>query len=135
MLQLQAAPSDAVQVSVRGSFDDELCTNVSTVAIEEGGCDDDDDNSSECMGFGSGPYYAQRSCGDSRTIVIDATFGQAPYFMIEYYEDVDCKKLASSEAYLADGECHYFTMGSVRVWTAEDKSLAAVLQGNCESGD
>ncbi|KAE8910019.1 hypothetical protein PF005_g26662 [Phytophthora fragariae] len=134
VLQLRTAPSDATsdQVSIYASYDDSLCTNVSTVKIHEGGCDETEP--SGCTG--NNVYYGQGSCSDSRASFLDATFGEAPYFMVEYYEDIKCDKLVSSEVYLADGECLFCSTGSLRVWTAQDKSLAAVLlAGSCDSAE
>ncbi|KAL4094915.1 hypothetical protein PRIC1_010566 [Phytophthora ramorum] len=56
--------------------------------------------------------------------------------MIEYYSDTNCDKLEKSEVYRADGQCHFFTFGVMKMWVAEDASMAAVLSSRyCESDD
>lgn len=38
--------------------------------------------------------------------------------------------------YLADSKCHYFTLGVMQIWTAEDKSMAALtVNSACDKID
>ncbi|GMF24829.1 unnamed protein product [Phytophthora lilii] len=113
------------------------CTDASTAMIEEGGCDES--SVMECTSFlvGAGmTYYGQGSCSESREAYLKTTFGHSALFMVEYYEDMNCNKLAKSEVYVADGGCHYFTLGVMQIWTAADKSMAALtVNSRCDSID
>jgi hypothetical protein len=124
-------------VSVYTGHDDSLCEKPSTVSIDEGGCAETDLFNCTAYAVGAGlTYYGQRVCSDSREAYLVSTFGDTPLFMEQHYEDGSCTKLKSTTAYLADGECHYFTLGAMKIWLAGDNSMAALtVAGSCDSDD
>ncbi|KAE8962028.1 hypothetical protein PR001_g29058 [Phytophthora rubi] len=123
------------RVKVFTGHDGSECSNASSVVIQEGGCDE----TLQCTPFtvGAGTtYYGQGVCSDSRDAYLQSTFGDAGLFVVEYYEDAYCNKLYRSDVYLADSGCHYFTLGVMQIWTAEDKSMAALtVNSACDEID
>ncbi|KAG7386048.1 hypothetical protein PHYPSEUDO_000716 [Phytophthora pseudosyringae] len=126
----------SASVSVYTGHDDSTCEKPSTVSITEGGCDEMDLLTCTPYNGGASTYYGQKSCSETRDGYLESRFGNAPLFMVESYSDIDCNTLKETNVYLADGACHYFTLGSMKIWTAEDKSMAALtVSGSCESDD
>ncbi|KAI9980981.1 hypothetical protein PInf_010331 [Phytophthora infestans] len=128
--------TSAGMVSVRIGNDDPSCEKPSTATIQEGGCTD----RFACTaydhvgGWSNVTYYGLGTCSSSRETFLRSTFADSPVFMIEHYEDSNCNKLTSSEVYRADGECHYFTLGVMKIWVSGDKKKAALLTSSyCES--
>ncbi|POM80203.1 hypothetical protein PHPALM_1992 [Phytophthora palmivora] len=123
---------DESKVSVFTGHDDPSCNEPSTATIREGGCGDTD--LFECTQMGT--YYGQCTCSSSRDDYLQSAFKNSGVFMIEYYNDVNCNKLVSTYVYRADGKCHYFTFGVMKIRVAQDNSMAALLAStNCESKD
>ncbi|OWZ12330.1 hypothetical protein PHMEG_00014527 [Phytophthora megakarya] len=126
------------KVSVSIGNDDSSCEKPSTARIREGGCSDGDMFGCTAYervgGWSNVTYYGLGSCSHSREDYLKSAFKNSEIFMIEHYQDVKCSKLESTEVYRADGECHFFTLGVMKIWVAQDKSMAALLtSSHCEN--
>ncbi|KAL4151032.1 hypothetical protein PRNP1_010418 [Phytophthora ramorum] len=135
-----ASGSFSSKVSVYTGYDNPLCEEPSTARIEVGGCNETDQF--ECVdyngvgGWGNVTYYGRGKCSNSRQGYLTSAFAGSPVFMVETYEDPNCQNLKMTEVYKADGRCHYFTLGVMKVWVSEDNSKAALLTASsCGSND
>ncbi|KAL4168856.1 hypothetical protein KRP22_012246 [Phytophthora ramorum] len=133
-MRMWASKDKSLAAVLGGSCGSESLLLNMNFSVNTGACVPQSEYDKGCEAF-DGDYLGGR-LRDSRESYLQSTFGNTSLFVVEYFNDNKCGNLIRSDVYLADGQCHNFTQGVMKVLIGSNDSMAEVLYSeSCDSGD